>query len=158
DLSKVLFIATANSLDTIHPALRDRMEIIEVTGYTLEEKVEIAMKHLVPKQLKEHGLKASQVKFSKPAIAKVVNSYTRESGVRNLERKIGTLVRSIAKSVALEEEYDHVVTEETVTKVLGAEIFDSELYQGNDISGVVTGLAWIQVGGVSLIVDYRLYL
>lgn len=156
DLSKVLFIATANSLDTIHPALRDRMEIIEVTGYTLEEKVEIAVKHLVPKQLKEHGLKASQVKFSKPAIAKVVNSYTRESGVRNLERKIGTLVRSIAKSVALEEEYDQVVTEETVTKVLGAEIFDTELYQGNEIAGVVTGLAWTQVGGEILFVESSL--
>ena len=156
DLSKVLFIATANSLDTIHPALRDRMEIIEVTGYTLEEKVEIAVKHLVPKQLKEHGLKTSQVKFSKPAIAKVVNSYTRESGVRNLERKIGTLVRSIAKSVALEEEYDQVVTEETVTKVLGAEIFDTELYQGNEIAGVVTGLAWTQVGGEILFVESSL--
>ena len=101
DLSKVLFIATANSLDTIHPALRDRMEIIEVTGYTQEEKIEIAVKHLVPKQLKEHGLKASQVKITKGAIAKLINSYTRESGVRNLERKIGTLVRSIAKSVAI---------------------------------------------------------
>src|SRR5688572_29897412 len=91
DLSKVLFIATANSLDTIHPALRDRMEIIEVTGYTQEEKVEIAIKHLIPKQLKEHGLKAAQVKFTKPAIAKVINSYTRESGVRSLERKVGNV-------------------------------------------------------------------
>lgn len=156
DLSKVLFIATANSLDTIHPALRDRMEIIEVTGYTLEEKVEIAVKHLVPKQLKEHGLKSSQVKFSKPAIAKVVNSYTRESGVRNLERKIGTLVRSIAKSVALEEPFDQLITEETVVKVLGAEMFDAELYQGNDIAGVVTGLAWTQVGGEILFVESSL--
>lgn len=156
DLSKVLFIATANSLDTIHPALRDRMEIIEVTGYTLEEKVEIAVKHLVPKQLKEHGLKASQVKISKAAIAKLINSYTRESGVRSLERKIGTLVRSIAKSVALEEPFDNVVTEETVRKVLGAEIFDDELYQGNEIAGVVTGLAWTQVGGEILFVESSL--
>ena len=116
DLSKVLFIATANSLDTIHPALRDRMEIIEVTGYTLEEKVEIAAKHLVPKQLKEHGIKPSKVKIPKTAIAKVINSYTRESGVRNLERKIGTLVRSIAKSIAMEEEFDKVVSEETLLK------------------------------------------
>jgi len=156
DLSKVLFIATANSLDTIHPALRDRMEIIEVTGYTLEEKVEIAMKHLVPKQLKEHGLKASNVKFSKQAVSKIVNSYTRESGVRNLERKVGTMVRNVAKSVAMEEEYDKVITEETVRKILGAEVHDEELYQGNDIAGVVTGLAWTQVGGEILFVESSL--
>jgi ATP-dependent Lon protease len=156
DLSKVLFIATANSLDTIHPALRDRMEVIEVTGYTLEEKVEIAAKHLVPKQLKEHGVKPSKVKIPKTAIAKVINSYTRESGVRNLERKIGTLVRSIAKSIAMQEEFDKVVSEEVVKKVLGAEIFDEELYQGNDIAGVVTGLAWTQVGGEILFVESSL--
>jgi ATP-dependent Lon protease len=156
DLSKVLFIATANSLDTIHPALRDRMEIIEVTGYTLEEKVEIAAKHLVPKQLKEHGMKSSHVKIPKTAISKVINSYTRESGVRNLERKIGTLVRSIAKSIAMEEHFDKTVTEEVVQKVLGAEIFDEELYQGNEIAGVVTGLAWTQVGGEILFVESSL--
>ncbi len=156
DLSKVLFIATANSMDTIHPALRDRMEVIEVTGYTLEEKVEIAVKHLVPKQLAEHGLKASQIKISKQAIAKIINGYTRESGVRGLERKIGTLVRSIAKSVAMEESFDKVVSDETVRKVLGAEVFDDELYQGNDIAGVVTGLAWTQVGGEILFVESSL--
>lgn len=156
DLSKVLFIATANSIDTVHPALRDRMEIIEVTGYTLEEKVEIAVKHLVPKQLKEHGLKASQLKITRGAIKKVVEGYTRESGVRNLERKIGTLVRSIAKSIAMEEKYDKQVTEETVRKVLGLEIFDEELYQNNDIAGVVTGLAWTQVGGEILFVESSL--
>lgn len=156
DLSKVLFIATANSLDTIHPALRDRMEIIEVTGYTLEEKIEIAVKHLIPKQLKEHGLKASQVKFPKPAIAKVIGSYTRESGVRNLERKIGTVIRNVAKSVAMEEEYDETITDDTIRKVLGPEIHDEELYQGNDIAGVVTGLAWTQVGGEILFVESSL--
>ncbi len=156
DLSKILFIATANSLDTIHPALRDRMEIIEVTGYTQEEKVEIAMKHLIPKQLKEHGLKSAHVKFAKPAIAKVISSYTRESGVRSLERKIGTIVRNIAKSVAMEEEYDKLVTEATVRKILGAEIHDEELYQGNEIAGVVTGLAWTQVGGEILFVESSL--
>jgi ATP-dependent Lon protease len=156
DLSKVLFIATANSLDTIHPALRDRMEIIEVTGYTQEEKIEIAIKHLIPKQLKDHGLKNADAKFSRAAIAKVINQYTRESGVRNLERKIGTLARSIAKSVALEEPFDKTVSEETVRKVLGAEIFDEELYQGNDIAGVVTGLAWTQVGGEILFVESSL--
>jgi ATP-dependent Lon protease len=156
DLSKVLFIATANSLDTIHPALRDRMEIIEITGYTQEEKTEIAVRHLIPKQLKEHGLKTSDVKFSKEAVIKTINSYTRESGVRNLERKIGTLARHIAKSVAMEEAYDKVVTEETVRKVLGADIFDNELYQGNEIAGVVTGLAWTQVGGEILFVESSL--
>lgn len=156
DLSKVLFVATANALDTIHPALRDRMEIIEITGYTLEEKVEIAIRHLIPKQLKEHGLKTSQVKFSRKVVAKVVEGYTRESGVRNLERKIGTVVRNIAKSVAMEEEFDKIITEETIRKVLGAEIFDEELYQGNDAAGVVTGLAWTQSGGEILFVESSL--
>ncbi len=156
DLSKVLFVATANSLDTIHPALRDRMEIIEVTGYTQEEKVQIALKHLIPKQLKEHGLKASHVKFSKVAVAKIIGSYTRESGVRGLERKIGTIVRNIAKSVAMDEEYDKLVSEDTVRKILGAEVHDEELYQGNDIAGVVTGLAWTQVGGEILFVESSL--
>src|SRR5690606_36270948 len=112
DLSKVLFVATANALDTIHPALRDRMEIIEITGYTQEEKIEIAMRHLVPKQLKEHGLKNSQVKLTRKVIAKVIESYTRESGVRGLERKIGTLVRHVAKSIAMEETYEKTITEE----------------------------------------------
>lgn len=153
DLSKVLFIATANSLDTIHPALRDRMEIIELTGYTVEEKLQIAIRHLIPKQLTEHGLKASQVKFTKEAVLKIVEAYTRESGVRNLERKIGSVVRSVAKSVAMEEAYEKSISPEYVIKVLGAEIFDEELYQGNDIAGVVTGLAWTQVGGDILFVE-----
>lgn len=156
DLSKVLFIATANSLDTIHPALRDRMEIIELTGYTVEEKLQIAIKHLVPKQLAEHGLKAKDIKFSKEALLKVIESYTRESGVRNLERKIGSVVRSIAKSVAMEEEFKKEITPAHVVKVLGAEIFDEELYQGNEIAGVVTGLAWTQVGGDILFVESSL--
>lgn len=156
DLSKVLFIATANALDTIHPALRDRMEIIEITGYTQEEKIEIAMKHLIPKQMKEHGLKSAQVKITRQAVAKVINSYTRESGVRNLERKLGTLIRNVAKSVAMEEEYDKMITEETVRKILGIEIHDEELYQDNEIAGVVTGLAWTQVGGEILFVESSL--
>jgi ATP-dependent Lon protease len=132
------------------------MEIIEITGYTQEEKVEIARKHLVPKQLKEHGMKAAQLKFTREAIRKVIESYTRESGVRNLERKIGNLVRNAAKSIAMEEEYDNVVAEDTVRKVLGTEIFDEELYQGNDIAGVVTGLAWTHVGGEILFVESSL--
>jgi len=156
DLSKVLFVATANSLDTIHPALRDRMEIIELTGYTVEEKLQIAIKHLVPKQLAEHGLKVKDVKFSKEALLKVIESYTRESGVRNLERKIGSVVRSIAKSVAMEEKFEKDITPAYVVKVLGAEIFDEELYQGNEIAGVVTGLAWTQVGGDILFIESSL--
>jgi ATP-dependent Lon protease len=156
DLSKVLFIATANSLDTIHPALRDRMEIIDVSGYTLEEKVEISKKHLIPKQLKEHGLKTSDVSFMKNSIVKVIDGYTRESGVRGLERKIGSVVRNTAKNVAMEEPYDQKITPAKVIDILGAEIFDKELYQGNDFAGVVTGLAWTQVGGEILFIESSL--
>jgi len=153
DLSKVLFIATANSLDTIHPALRDRMEIIEITGYTVEEKLQIALKHLVPKQLREHGLEDSGISFTKDSILKIIESYTRESGVRNLERRIGSVVRNLAKSVAMEEKVEKQIKVDRVIKILGAEIFDEELYQGNDIAGVVTGLAWTQVGGDILFVE-----
>ncbi len=153
DLSKVLFIATANSLETIHPALRDRMEVIDLTGYTVEEKEQIAKRHLVPKQLEEHGLKPKDVKFEKDAIRKVIEAYTRESGVRNLERKIGSVVRHIAKSIAMEEKVPKTINASFVVKVLGAEIFDEELYQDNETAGVVTGLAWTQVGGDILFVE-----
>lgn len=153
DLSKVLFIATANALDTIQPALRDRMEIIEITGYTVEEKLQIALKHLVPKQLKEHGLKPVDVKFTKEALLKIIEHYTRESGVRNLERKIGSVVRSVAKAVAMEEKAEKDIQEAYVVKILGPEIFDEELYQDNETAGVVTGLAWTQVGGDILFVE-----
>jgi ATP-dependent Lon protease len=156
DLSKVLFIATANSLDSIQPALRDRMEIIEVTGYTVEEKLQIAVHHLVPKQVQEHGLKSSKVKFSKESLMKIIEGYTRESGVRSLERKIGSVVRSIAKSVAMEEKSPSSITPDYVTKVLGVEFFDEELYQDNSHAGVVTGLAWTQVGGDILFVESSL--
>ncbi|MBY5952707.1 endopeptidase La [Algoriphagus sp. NF] len=156
DLSKVLFIATANSLDTIQPALRDRMEIIEVTGYTQEEKVEIAKRHLVPKQRKEHGLKTSQIRFDKAALVKIIEDYTRESGVRNLERAIGKVVRNIAKSIAMEEEYEPKINAEAVRKILGSEIFDKETYQDNTIAGVVTGLAWTSVGGEILFIESSL--
>ncbi len=156
DLSKVLFIATANSLDTIHPALRDRMEIIDVSGYTLEEKAEISKRHLIPKQLREHGLTRSDVSFMKNSIIKVIDGYTRESGVRGLERKIGSIVRNTAKSVAMEEPYDQKITPDKVIEILGAEIFDKELYQGNDIAGVVTGLAWTQAGGEILFIESSL--
>ncbi|MGC4023224.1 MAG: endopeptidase La [Cyclobacteriaceae bacterium] len=156
DLSKVLFIATANSLDTIQPALRDRMEIIELTGYTVEEKLQIAIRHLIPKQVKEHGLAPEDVKFSKEGVLKIIEAYTRESGVRSLERKIGSVVRNIAKSKAMEEDFSGEITAEAVVKILGAEIFDEELYQGNDIAGVVTGLAWTQVGGDILFIESSL--
>lgn len=156
DLSKVLFIATANSLDSIQPALRDRMEIIEVTGYTMEEKLEIAKKHLVPKQRKEHGLKAKDVVFDKAALVKIIEHYTRESGVRSLERVIGKVIRNVAKSIAMEEEYSKKITTQTVRKVLGSEIFDKEIYQDNSVAGVVTGLAWTSVGGEILFIETSL--
>ena len=156
DLSKVLFIATANSLDTISPALRDRMEIIEINGYTLEEKVEIAKKHLIPKQIAEHGLDKSHVRFQKAGIIKVIEGYTRESGVRSAERKLGSVIRLVAKSVAMDEPFEKVITAKEVIKALGAEIFDKELYQDNKTAGVVTGLAWTQVGGEILFVESSL--
>ena len=156
DLSKVLFIATANSLDTIQPALRDRMEIIEVTGYTLEEKIEIAKRHLIPKQKEEHGLKPKDVSFDKKAIQKLIDGYTRESGVRNLERKVGSIVRSVAKSIALEEEYPQKIDETFIEKVLGGQTFDKEMYSNNKMAGVVTGLAWTAVGGEILFIESSL--
>jgi ATP-dependent Lon protease len=156
DLSKVLFIATANSLDTIHPALRDRMEFIEISGYTMEEKVKIAQKHLVPKQKKEHGLKAGDFTMNKTALVKIVEKYTRESGVRNLERKIGGVARKIAKSVALEEEHLYRIGPDHLEALLGPPLYDKELYQGNKIPGVVTGLAWTQAGGEILFIESSL--
>ncbi|MDQ6477702.1 endopeptidase La [Dyadobacter sp. LHD-138] len=156
DLSRVLFVATANALDTIHPALRDRMEIIEMTGYTIEEKLQIAKRYLVPKQRKDHGLKATDVKIDDAALLRVIEGYTRESGVRNLEQKVGTLIRKIAKSVAMEQEYPKTIKVEQVEKFLGAEIFDKDLYQDNDFAGVVTGLAWTSVGGEILFIETSL--
>ncbi|TAD99218.1 MAG: endopeptidase La [Bacteroidetes bacterium] len=156
DLSKVLFIATANSLDTIQPALRDRMEIIEINGYTVEEKINIAKKYLLPKLTKDHGLKSKDFSVNNEALRSVVENYTRESGVRNLERKIGALVRNVAKSVAMEQEYSKKIGIEQVAKILGAPIFDNELYEGNEDAGVVTGLAWTQVGGEIMSIEASL--
>jgi len=156
DLSKVLFIATANSLETIQPALRDRMEIIEINGYTVEEKLQIAKRHLVPKQKTEHGLKSKDVKISDKAILKIIENYTRESGVRNLERQIGKVIRHVAKSVAMEEDYNSTITDKHLHKILGSEIFDKEIYEDNSVAGVVTGLAWTQVGGEILFVESSL--
>jgi ATP-dependent Lon protease len=132
------------------------MEVIEVTGYTLEEKIEIAKKHLIPKQRKEHGLKGKDIVFDRAAIVKIIEDYTRESGVRNLERAIGKVVRNVAKSIAMEEEYTKKITAQLVRKVLGGEIFDKEFYQDNSVAGVVTGLAWTSVGGEILFVETSL--
>ena len=156
DLSKVLFIATANSLDTIQPALRDRMEIIEINGYTQEEKLQIAKKHLVPKQRSEHGLKSGDVAIESSAIKKIIDDYTRESGVRNLDRKIAGLCRNVAKSIAMEEEASSKIGVDQVRKILGPEIFDKERYENNDIAGVATGLAWTPVGGEILFIEASL--
>ena len=156
DLSNVLFIATANSLSKIQPALLDRMEIIEINGYTIEEKVEIAIKHLVPKQLEAHGLKKSHLKISSVLIEYLIDKYTRESGVRGLEKKLASLIRGIAKSVAMEEKYNVTITEKDITRILGASIFSADKYQGNDVAGVVTGLAWTSVGGDILFVETSL--
>ncbi len=156
DLSKVLFIATANTLDTIPLALRDRMEIIEINGYTLEEKVQIAKKHLVSKQRKAHGLKASDVRIYDNAIAKIIEAYTRESGVRELERKLGSVARKVAKAITLEEAYPQKIKKEDVTKLLGIESFDQEAYQSIALPGVAIGLAWTPVGGEILFVEATL--
>lgn len=156
DLSRVLFIATANSLETIQPALKDRLEVIDISGYTIEEKMEIAKKHLIPKQRKDHGLKATDIRFDKSAIVKLVNSYTRESGVRNLERKIASVIRNVAKSVALQEGYEKKITPNKAREILGPEIFDNEYYEDNSVAGVVTGLAWTPTGGDILFIESSL--
>ncbi|GAC1300281.1 MAG: endopeptidase La [Mucilaginibacter sp.] len=156
DLSNVMFIATANSLSTIQPALLDRMEIIEVNGYTIEEKIEIAKQHLVPKQREAHGLKSKDVVVKPDVIEKLIVDYTRESGVRALEKKIGSLVRGVAKNIAMEEPYNPVVTRKEVEKILGAPIYDKDLYEGNEVAGVVTGLAWTSVGGDILFIEASL--
>ncbi len=153
DLSKVMFIATANNLSTIQPALRDRMEIINVTGYTIEEKVEIARRHLLPKQLEEHGLTTKDLKIAKPQLEKIVEGYTRESGVRSLEKQIAKMVRYGAKSIAIEEEYEIKVSNAIIEKVLGPARMERDKYENNDVAGVVTGLAWTSVGGDILFIE-----
>lgn len=153
DLSKVMFIATANNLSTIQPALRDRMEIINVTGYTIEEKVEIAKRHLLPKQLEEHGLSKKDLKIGKRQLEKIVEGYTRESGVRSLEKQIAKVVRYAAKSIAMEEEYNVTVNNEDIEKILGPARLERDKYENNDVAGVVTGLAWTSVGGDILFIE-----
>lgn len=156
DLSNVMFIATANSLNTIQPALLDRMEIIEVNGYTIEEKIEIAKQHLLPKQIEQHGLKKKDISLKPVVIEKVVEDYTRESGVRGLEKKIGSLVRGIATKIATDEDFTSALNKDDVEKILGAPIYDKDLYEGNQVAGVVTGLAWTQVGGDILFIEASL--
>lgn len=153
DLSKVMFIATSNSMTSIQPALRDRMEVINMTGYTIEEKVEIAKQHLLPKQLKEHGLTSKDLQIGKKQLEKIAVGYTRESGVRSLEKKIASVVRNAAKCIALEEEYNKKVTDEDIVKVLGAPRLERDKYENNETAGVVTGLAWTSVGGDILFIE-----
>lgn len=155
DLSNVLFIATANNLATIQPALRDRMEIIEVSGYTLEEKVEIAKRHLVPKQLKANGVEKSQIKLSKATLDAIIDQYTNESGVRGLEKRLSKLVRYRAKQIAMEKEFDVAVKPEDLKGIFGP-THVKDKYQGNDFAGVVTGLAWTPSGGDILFVETSL--
>ncbi|HMO38863.1 MAG TPA: endopeptidase La [Saprospiraceae bacterium] len=156
DLSKVLFIATANSLSTIQPALLDRMEIIEISGYSLEEKVEIAKRHLIPKELENHGLKSKHVKLRPPIIAKIIQEYTRESGVRALNREIAAVMRHTAKNVAMEEPYNITVKPEDVPLILGPTRFSRDMYQEEPTPGVAVGLAWTEVGGEILFVECSL--
>ncbi len=155
DLSNVMFIATANSLSTIQPALRDRLEIIEVTGYTTEEKLEIAKRHLIPKQMEDHGIKKSHISISESVLEYMIENYTRESGVRGLEKLIGKLIRYAAKNIAMRKKYVVKPSTDDLQKILGP-AHEKDRYQGNDVAGVVTGLAWTAVGGDILFVETSL--
>lgn len=156
DLSKVMFVATANNLGNIQPALRDRMEIINVSGYTIEEKAMIAQKHLLPKQLKEHGLKPKDLKLNKAVLEAVVEGYTRESGVRGLEKQVAKAVRYVAKSIAMEEEYLQQPKLTDLKTLLGPKKVTRDLYENNETAGVVIGLAWTAVGGDILFIESAL--
>lgn len=153
DLSKVMFIATANDLSTIAPPLRDRMEMIEVSGYLLEEKREIAKRHLIPKQLENHGLKKEQITFSDEDLNYIIDKYTRESGVRTLDKTIAKIMRQVAKEVAMDENFHVSLSKDIIKKYLGTPIFSREEYQGNELPGVVTGLAWTAAGGEILYIE-----
>lgn len=153
DLSKVMFIATANDLSTIAAPLRDRMEIIEVSGYLLEEKREIAKRHLIPKQLENHGVEAGHIEFPDEIIDMIIEKYTRESGVRSLDKVIAKIVRQVARKVAMNKKFEVVLDAGKVKEYLGSPIFSREEYQGNDLPGVVTGLAWTSVGGEILFIE-----
>ena len=153
DLSKVLFVATANSLSTIQPALRDRMEIIEINGYTIEEKIEIAKRHLLSKQITEHGLEKKHLKLSDKVLEKIVDGYTRESGVRGLDKFLAKVVRYAAKSIAMQQDYEVNLSVEKLSEILGPARFDRDKTIDNNVSGVVTGLAWTSVGGDILFIE-----
>jgi len=156
DLSKVLFIATANTLSTISPALRDRMELIEITGYLVEEKLEIAQRHLLPKQLENHGVKSDQIAIDRKVTEMLIDKYTRESGVRELDKKLAKIVRVTAKNIASETDYDPALSFTSLQEILGPPKYVRDLYAGNDQAGVVTGLAWTAAGGEILFVETSL--
>lgn len=153
DLSKVMFIATANSLSSLHPALRDRMELIDVSGYLVEEKIEIVKRHLLPRQIENHGLKDEDIVIEDKAIEAIIDQYTRESGVRLLDKMIAKLCRRIAKKVAFGNDYNKTIKVTELKEYLGTPIYTKELYEGNDYAGVVTGLAWTAVGGEILYIE-----
>ncbi len=156
DLSKVLFIATANSLSSIQPALLDRMEIIQIAGYSLEEKMEIAKQHLIPEQRKQHGLKPPQIKINDKALQKIIQNYTAESGVRNLSREIGSVMRHVAKRFAMEEPFEPIVKPEHLHGILGPTKIDTDIYQEVQAPGVAIGLAWTSIGGEILFIEVSL--
>ncbi len=156
DLSNVMFVATANNLDSIQPALLDRMEIIEINGYTLEEKIEIAKKYLIPKQEKNHGLKLNSFEISNQVLEKVIDGYTRESGVRGLEKQIAAIARHVAMQKVMFKKNKKTFSIDDLQEILGVERGEKEMYQGNDVAGVVTGLAWTSVGGEILFIESSL--
>ena len=153
DLSNVLFITTANNIDNIQPALKDRMEMINVSGYLAEEKMEIAKNYLIPKQLNEHGLEKGQLRIDKTALSKIIDEYTRESGVRGLEKQIAKVARVTAKKIALEEKYPKVLKKDHLREYLGLPTNSHDIQKGNEAPGVVTGLAWTQMGGEILFIE-----
>ena len=156
DLSRVMFIATANTLNTIHPALRDRLELIDVSGYLIEEKIEIAQRHLITRQLVNHGLAKNDVKFTKEALVRLIEDYTRESGVREMDKQIAKVTRRIARKIAFQEDYNKKIGVPEIREYLGSPRFNKESYEGNEYAGVVTGLAWTSVGGEILYVETSL--
>jgi ATP-dependent Lon protease len=156
DLSKAMFIATANTLSTIHPALVDRMEVINLSGYLMEEKTEIARRHLIPKQLNEHGVRKNQLRFSKRILEKIIEDYTREAGVRKLEKNLASIIRKKVKYIVDELEYNRTVDVDDLLKALGPPSFQKEKGISNKVAGVVTGLAWTAVGGEILFIEVSL--
>jgi ATP-dependent Lon protease len=156
DLSKVMFIATANTLSTISPALRDRMELIEITGYLVEEKIEIAARHLLPKQLENHGVKPAELKIASSIMEYIIEKYTRESGVRELDKRLAKIVRVRAKDIASGSKFKRELSDEILTEMLGPSKYNRDLYTDNEQAGVVTGLAWTAAGGEILFVETSL--